>query len=97
MNKYDYILENLDNMLEQNNISMNNLLIYYLLDRLNIHQDPSKSIEEMINKFKLDTQEDCDLIWDYYPTLEEDEEHSFAIQHICDIMQELLFGGNLYF
>jgi hypothetical protein len=35
-------------------------------------------------------EEEYDLLWDLQPSLEEDEDHAFAVQHARDIYDVLL-------
>lgn len=91
--KIEDILTNLEITCSQNNISIQDVVLLYLIGRLNL-RDNYYTTEQLINKFRLDLQEDHDLLWDLQPELEDDEDHAFAVQHARDIYN-ILVGRDL--
>lgn len=72
---------------EENNIHYTDLLKYIIFTELNYN---AITIEEM-NKI---LEDEYLLLWDLQPTIEDDEEHAFAVQHARDIYDLLL--GDYY-
>ena len=72
MNKED-ILTNLKITCKQNNININEIFKLYLSQELN-----DCDIDRLI-------EEDYETLWDNQPSIEEDENLAFAIQHTKDI------------
>ena len=90
--KLEDILTNLEITCSQNDINIQDVVLLYFMERLRIvgYDD----LQLSLNKFRLDLQEEHDLLWDLQPTLEEDEDHAFAVQHARDIYN-LLIGREL--
>lgn len=91
--KIEDILTNLEITCSQNNISMHDVVLLYLMERLDLRCD-YYTIEQQLNRFRLDLQEEHDLLWDLQPELEEDEDHAFAVQHARDLYN-ILVGREL--
>ena len=91
--KIEDILTNLEITCSQNNIDIQDVVLLYLIGRLNL-RDNYYTTEQLINKFRLDLQEEHDLLWDLQPELEDDEDHAFAVQHARDIYN-ILVGREL--
>jgi hypothetical protein len=83
------ILTNLEITCGQNNISTQDVVLLYVMDKLNII-DYGDDLQYQLNKFRLDLQEEHDLLWDLQPELEDDEDHAFAVQHARDIYNVLV-------
>jgi hypothetical protein len=96
MTKHDYIFENLQKMCGQEDISINDIICYYICEELGIEldHDYDNLVDKSIENFKDCTREDHDLLWDLQPTIEDDEEHAFAVQHIRDIIN-IILGDDL--
>lgn len=87
--KIEDILTNLEITCSQNNVDIQDVVLLYLMRQLNIYEC-YPTIEQQLNKFRLDMQEDHDLLWDLQPKLEDDEDHAFAVQHARDIYNVLV-------
>jgi hypothetical protein len=87
------ILTNLEITCEQNNIDIQDVVLLHIIKQLNL-QFYGYTTEQLINKFRLDLQEEHDLLWDLQPTIEDDEDHAFAVQHARDIYN-ILVGRDL--
>lgn len=87
--KIEDILTNLEITCEQNNKNIEDVILLYLMKQLNIYEYFSTT-EQAIHKFRLDLQEDHDLLWDLQPTIEDDEDHAFAVEHTRDIYNILV-------
>ena len=90
--KIDDILTNLEITCNQNNIDIQDVVLLYIMERLQIVD--YNDLQYQLNKFKLDLQEEHNLLWDLQPTIEDDEEHAFAVQHARDIYN-ILVGREL--
>ena len=90
--KIEDILTNLEITCSQNNINIQDVVLLCFMERLRIvgYDD----LQLSLNKFRLDLQEEHDLLWDLQPTLEDDEDHAFAVQHARDIYN-ILVGREL--
>lgn len=86
--KIEDILINLEITCMQNNISTQDVVLLYLATKLDLLFD--YELEPQIDKFKQTLKEEHDLLWDLQPTIEEDEEHVFAVQHARDLYNILL-------
>ena len=91
--KIEDILTNLEITCSQNNINIQDVVLLHIMKQLNLNFY-GYTTEQLINKFRLDLQEEHDLLWDLQPTLEEDEDHAFAVQHARDIYN-ILVGREL--
>lgn len=87
--KIEDILTNLEITCSQNDVDIQDVVLLYLIGRLNL-RDNYYTTEQLINKFKLDLQEEHDTLWDLQPAIEEDEDHAFAVQHARDIYNVLV-------
>ena len=90
--KIDDILTNLEITCSQNNVDIQDIVLLYLMERLQIVD--YDNLQYQLNKFRLDMQEDHDMLWDLQPTIEDDEDHAFAVQHARDIYN-ILVGREL--
>lgn len=90
--KIEDILTNLEITCSQNNISTQDVVLLYIMERLQIVD--FDDLQYQLNKFRLDLQEEHDLLWDLQPELEDDEDHAFAVQHARDIYN-ILVGRDL--
>lgn len=86
--KIEDILTNLEITCSQNNINIQDVVLLYVMERLQIVD--FDDLQYQLNKFRLDLQEEHDLLWDLQPELEEDEDHAFAVQHARDIYNVLV-------
>jgi hypothetical protein len=87
--KIEDILTNLEITCEQNNIRTQDVVLLWFADAFGLI-DYGLPLEPQLNKFRLDMQEDHDLLWDLQPEIEEDEDHAFAVQHARDVYNQLL-------
>ena len=90
--KIEDILTNLEITCSQNKVDIQDVVLLYIMERLQIIN--YNDLQYQLNKFKLDMQEDHDLLWDLQPELEDDEDHAFAVQHARDIYN-ILVGREL--
>ena len=90
--KIDDILTNLEITCSQNNVDIQDVVLLYLMERLQIVD--YDNLQYQLNKFRLDMQEEHDMLWDLQPTIEDDEDHAFAVQHARDIYN-ILAGREL--
>ena len=91
--KIEDILTNLGITCAQNNVHIQDVVLLYIADKLDlVYYD--HEIQPQLNKFRLDLQEEHDLLWDLQPALEDDEDHAFAVQHARDIYN-ILVGREL--
>ena len=90
--KIEDILTNLEITCSQNNVDIQDIVLLYIMERLQIVD--FDDLQYQLNKFRLDLQEEHDLLWDLQPTLEDDEDHAFAVQHARDIYN-ILVGRDL--
>lgn len=85
---YDYLKREVTEICEQNKINFKDFLVYC------IYSEPIIGILDKnngtIDKCKRDLAEDYEELWDMQPTIEEDENKAFAIQHARDIYDILL-------
>lgn len=86
--KYENIKRTLQHICKQEDINIKDLLIYCIFSEYLIStiDEEYGTIEECIKELK----EDYDTIWSIQPTIEENEEVAFAIQHARDIYDVLL-------
>lgn len=68
---------------EQNNIEFNDFLRLCIKEELGLDLDD-------LDFFTKSLEEEYELLWDLQPSLEEDEDHAFAVQHARDIYDVLL-------
>ena len=87
--KIDDILTNLEITCSQNNVNIQDVVLLHIVKQLNL-DFYGYTTEQLINRFRLDLQEEHDLLWDLQPTIEEDEDHAFAVQHARDIYNVLV-------
>lgn len=95
--KIEDVVVNLENTCVQNNVNIQDVVLLYMMDKLDLVDHElvyHKSFQEQVNKFRLDLQEDHDLLWDLQPSIEEDADHAFAVQHARDIYN-ILVGREL--
>ena len=95
--KIEDILTNLEITCSQNNINTQDVVLAYIMKELGFYEygtGAGNTMEEQVRHFRLDLQEDHDLLWDLQPELEEDEDHAFAVQHARDIYN-ILVGREL--
>lgn len=85
--KIENIKTNLKIMCEQNNITYEDFLIYCLHENT---FDCVNNFDKTLSAIKTEMNDEYNLLWDLQPSLEEDEEHAFAIQHARDIIDTLL-------
>lgn len=91
--KIEDILTNLVITCSQNHVKLQDVVLLYVMDELDLlYYD--HEIQPQINRFKLDLQEEHDLLWDLQPTIEDDEDYAFAVQHARDIYN-ILVGREL--
>lgn len=86
------IITNLKITCIQNNINYNDLLlcaIYGEYPIATLNADNPNIYNELF-KQKRYLENDYELLWDLQPSLEEDEDHAFAVQHARDIYDVLL-------
>lgn len=91
--KLEDILTNLEITCSQNNISTQDVVLLYLMDELDFcgyGTGYGNTSEDRIKQFKKHLAEEHDLLWDLQPTLEEDEDHAFAVQHARDLYNVLI-------
>ena len=75
---------------EQNNVEFNDFLKLCMMEELGIDNQFNPNDKEDTDIFAESLEEEYDLLWDLQPTLEEDEDHAFAVQHARDIYDVLL-------
>ena len=91
--KIEDILTNLEITCSQNNIDIQDVVLLHIIKQLNL-SFYGYTKEQLITKFRLDLQEEHDLLWDLQPAIEDDEDHAFAVQHARDIYN-ILVGRDL--
>lgn len=86
--KYENAKKMIEHICKQENINIKDLLIYCIFSEYPIStiDEEHGSIEKCIKELK----EDYDTLWSIQPTLEDNEEVAFAIQHARDIYNVLL-------
>ena len=72
---------------EQNNVEFNDFLKLCIMEELGIDNQFNTEDTDI---FAESLEEEYDLLWDLQPTIEEDEDHAFAVQHARDIYDVLL-------
>lgn len=72
---------------EQNNVEFNDFLKLCIMEELGIDNQFNSEDTDI---FAESLEEEYDLLWDLQPTIEEDEDHAFAVQHARDIYDVLL-------
>lgn len=90
--KIEDILTNLEITCEQNNQSTQDVVLLYVMSRLQLID--YDNIQYDLLEFKQLLRKEHDLLWDLQPTIEEDEDHAFAVQHARDIYN-ILVGRDL--
>lgn len=75
---------------EQNNFEFNDFLKLCIMEELGIDNQFNPNDKEDTDIFAESLEEEYDLLWDLQPTLEDDEDHAFAVQHARDIYDVLL-------
>lgn len=75
---------------EQNNVEFDDFLKLCIMEELGIDNQFNPNDKEDTDIFAESLEEEYDLLWDLQPTLEEDEDHAFAVQHARDIYDVLL-------
>ena len=85
-------LFNLEITCSQNNFNTQDVVLLYVMDKLGLVDwlEEYQTLQQQVNKFRLDMQEEHDTLWDLQPTIEEDEDHAFAVQHARDIYNVLV-------
>lgn len=88
--KYENIKRTLQHICKQEEIDVKKFLVYYIFSEYPIFtiDEDYGTIEECIKELK----EDYDTLWSIQPTIEENEEVAFAIQHVRDVYDVLLDG-----
>jgi hypothetical protein len=90
--KIEDILTNLFVTCEQNNQSTQDVVLLYVMSRLQLID--YDNIQYDLLEFKQLLRKEHDLLWDLQPTIEDDEDHAFAVQHARDIYN-ILVGREL--
>lgn len=72
---------------EQNNVEFNDFLKLCIMEELGIDNQFNSEDTDI---FAESLEEEYNLLWDLQPTIEEDEDHAFAVQHARDIYDVLL-------
>lgn len=75
---------------KQNNVEFNDFLKLCIMEELGIDNQFNPNDKEDTDLFAESLEEEYDLLWDLQPTIEEDEDHAFAVQHARDIYDVLL-------
>ena len=75
---------------KQNNFEFNDFLKLCIMEELGIDNQFNPNDKEDTDIFAESLEEEYDLLWDLQPSLEEDEDHAFAVQHARDIYDVLL-------
>lgn len=90
------ILINVEIACKQNNTSPQDVVLLYIMDKLHLADwlETYQTLQQQVDKFRLDLQEEHDLLWDLQPELEDDEDHAFAVQHARDLYN-ILVGRDL--
>lgn len=84
------ILSNLEITCKQNDITIEDVIVQFITNKM-IGTFDNKEINEChFNDTKKMLNEEQDSLWDLQPTIEDDEEHAFAVQHARDIYNILL-------
>lgn len=94
MNRQD-ILTNLEITCKQNNETIENVFVQYLHNKLMGIYDDDEFNQKSFLDFKKSFIEEAEILADMQPTIEENEEQAFAIQHILDIYD--LLGGESWY
>lgn len=86
--KYENIKRMLQHICKQEEINVRDFLVYYIFSEYPVStiDEDYGSIKDCIDELKLDEE----FLWSIQPTLEENEEVAFAIQHARDIYDVLL-------
>lgn len=86
--KYEDLKKMMQHICKQKDINIKDLLIYCIFSEYPIStiDEEHRTTEECIKELK----EDYDTLWSIQPTLEDNEEVAFAIQHARDIYDVLL-------
>jgi hypothetical protein len=91
--KLENVKQHLIHICKQEDITLSQALRYIIYSEY-----PIGTIDELGGDDKETIQElkeDYNLLWDLQPTIEDDEEHAFAIQHARDIY-DILIGDDSY-
>ena len=86
------ILTNLFVTCEQNNQSIQDVVLLYVMSRLQLIDYDNTQYD--LREFKQLLRKEHDLLWDLQPELEDDEDHAFAVQHARDLYN-ILVGREL--
>jgi uncharacterized protein YaaN involved in tellurite resistance len=94
--KIEDILTNLEDTCSQNDINIQDVVLLYIMGELTFVDwlEKYQTLQQQVDEFRLSLEEEHDLLWDLQPTIEEDEEHAFAVQHARDIYN-ILVGRDL--
>ena len=90
--KIEDILTNLFVTCEQNNQSIQDVVLLYVMSRLQLID--YDNIQYDLQEFKQLLRKEHDLLWDLQPAIEDDEDHAFAVQHARDLYN-ILVGREL--
>ena len=90
--KIEDILTNLFVTCEQNNQSIQDVVLLYVMSRLQLIDYDNTQYD--LREFKQLLRKEHDLLWDLQPELEDDEDHAFAVQHARDLYN-ILVGREL--
>lgn len=90
--KIEDILTNLFITCEQNNQSIQDVVLLYVMSQLQLID--YDNIQYDLHEFRQCLRKEHDLLWDLQPELEDDEDHAFAVQHARDIYN-ILVGREL--
>lgn len=90
------ILINVEIACKQNNASPQDVVLLYIMDKLHLADwlETYQTLQQQVDKFRLDLQEEHDTLWDLQPAIEDDEDHAFAVQHARDLYN-ILVGRDL--
>jgi len=91
MNKRD-ILSNLEITCEQNNVNIIDIMALYIAKRFGMDIYPDQ--DETILKVRRMLIDSDDILWNMQPSLEENEETAFGVQHARDVLN--IFLGDDY-
>lgn len=90
--RIDEILTHLEDICEHNNKSVHDVVLLYVMSQLQLID--YDNIQYDLHEFRQLLRKEHDLLWDLQPTLEDDEDHAFAVQHARDIYN-ILVGRDL--
>ena len=90
--KIEDILTNLFVTCEQNNQSIQDVVLLYVMSRLQLIDYDNTQYD--LREFKQLLRKEHDTLWDLQPAIEDDEDHAFAVQHARDLYN-ILVGREL--